>query len=316
MYLSFSGWKKYLTCLFAYYLSYVKRLTPPGIDDRLGSIFGSVLGRLFERFYNEELYRKDRPRGALDSLVEDTVTAIIREETTTTSSWRKAGVILWKGTGEGENPDGMYLDRAELEADVRDALARGFSTIKHYRLLGRGARAEVPLDATIQGHKLGGRADFIMRRVRPLNDLIILDGKGSKYRDAYVDDRQLLWYSMLYRFHHGELPAKAGFVFWRFDPPKSISWVDVTPEAVDQVQATVLADIARIEDLTTKAPGRSSVEEARQVFLPIVETSKDAEEHKQACRFCPFAVEEICPGGAKVVQKIREETPRRRRRSV
>lgn len=306
MYLSYSGWKKFVGCWLAYWHSYIARTSTPGVDDRLGSIYGSVVGKLFEDFYNEQLYRKAQPQGEVLGRVDDTIQQIIKQETTTTSKWRTAGVLLWKGPKkEGKNPKAMYGTVDELAADVRDAVARGFTIIRHYRLLGKDARAEVVLDSVVGGHKLGGRSDIIMTRVKPHSDEIVLDGKGSKWRDAYVDARQLKWYAMLFREQFKRLPDRLGFVYWRFDPPESVDWLEVTATEIDEFKKGVLDDIRRIEELGKGLTAPVPHEEARKVFLPIAERpGVDRKEVEQECRFCPFATEEICPAGARVVEEI------------
>lgn len=304
MYLSYSGWKKYKDCAYAYWNSYINKTKTTGLDDRLGSIFGSVTGKLFEHFYNDQLYRKEQPQGVVLAMVDETIKKVIRQETTP-GGWKSAGVLMWKGTEEGQNPKALYANVDELAADVRDAVARGFRTIRHYRLLGQGAQAEVQLDSVVDGHKLGGRADFLMRRVKPHSDEVILDGKGSKWREAYVDARQLKWYAVLFRQKNQRLPERLGFVYWRFDPPESVDWLEITDAEADALLAEVLGDIRRIEELSAGLHAPTSFEAARKVFLPIADqpgvTKKTAE---QACRFCAFATEEMCPGGAKVVQEI------------
>lgn len=305
MYLSYSGWSKFTGCAFAYWNSYINHTKIEGLDDRLGSIFGSVVGCLFEDFYNEELWRQDQPQGAVMARVEKTIQRVIREETTTTSKWRQAGVIRWRGEEEGQNPKGMYADVEELAADVRDAVARGFQTIRTERLLGRDARAEVKLDADIQGHRLGGRADFRMTRTKPHHDRIIIDGKGSKWRDKYVDEKQLLWYAAQHRHHEGSLPDRLGFLYWRFDPPNSLDWIEPTHSQVDALLDKVFKSIAEIEELSKRLTASADFETARTVFVPVAER-QDVEraEVEQACRFCPFATETICPEGKKVAEQL------------
>lgn len=303
MYLSYSGWKKFKSeCGFAYWLSYIGKITVPQTDDRLGSIFGSVVGKLFEDFYKEEVFRQPQPLGFLMAKVPGTVKAVIREEVSPSASWKTGGVIKWKGEGPGQNPKAMYESEEELAADVRDAVARGFRIIRHYRLLGKGAQAEVQLDSFIQGHKIAGRADFILRRVLPYDDELILDGKGSQHRDKYVDKRQLRWYAMLFREKFKRLPDRLGFVFWRYDPPDSVDWVDVKEEEIQALKEEVLGDIRQIEQLS--AGLNASPEAARKVFLPVASNPKPGmtkSDIKFTCRFCPFAVEDICPDGAKIV---------------
>ena len=304
MYLSFSGFKKMDECAYSYWNGYVNKTKIEGVvDDRLGSIFGSVIGAVFEDFYNMRLWKAPEPRAAVYARVEPNLTKVLHEETTTTSEWRKAGVLLWRGDGEGQSPKGLYADRAELEADIRDAVGRGISAIKHDRLLGPRADAEVKLDYTVKGHKLGGRADFIIKRVR-FHDLCIIDGKGSKWRDKYVDLRQLLWYGMLYKLRTGEVPDKLGYLFWKFSPPESLDWMDFSPEDLDEMLATVLATIKKIGELKASLPASPSFEAARKVFMPIADTKAKREAKEQACRFCVYATEAVCPGGLKVAKKF------------
>lgn len=306
MYLSFSGFKKMDECAYSYWNGYLNKTKIEGVvDDRLGSLFGSVTGGVFEDFYNMRLWKAPEPRAAVYARVEPNLVKVIHQETVETSEWRKPGVLLWKGPDieAGQNPKGLYTNRAELEADIRDAVGRGIEAIKHDRLLGPRADAEVKLDYTINGHKLGGRADFIIKRVR-FHDLCIIDGKGSKWRDRYVDLRQLLWYGMLYKLHTGEVPDKLGYLFWKFSPPDSLDWMDFSPEDLDEMLATVLATIKKIGELDARLPASPSFPAARQVFMPIADTKAKIDDKKQACRFCVYATEDICPGGLKVTQKI------------
>ncbi len=304
MYLSYSGWKKFkLECGFAYWLSYVGKISLPSPDDRLGSIFGSVVGKLFEDFYKDEVFRQPQPMGFLMAKIPQTIKAVIKEEVSPSASWKTAGVLKWKGTGPGQNPKAMYANEEELAADVRDAVARGFRTIRHYRFLGKDARAEVQLDSYVKGNKLAGRADFIMRRVLPYDDELILDGKGSQWRDKYVDKRQLQWYAMLFLEKFKRFPDRLGFVFWRYDPPDSVDWVEVNEGEIAALREEVLADIRQIEQMS--AGPIPSLEAARKVFLPVASDPKPGmtkNDIKFTCRFCPFAVEAICPDGAKIVE--------------
>ena len=48
----------------------------------------------------------------------------------------------------------------EVKAEVVEAVPRGVAIIRHHRLLGVKAGAEVKLDTTIEGARWGGRADL------------------------------------------------------------------------------------------------------------------------------------------------------------
>jgi len=296
MYLSYSGWKKAEDCLFSYFNSYINNTAVEGEDDRLGSVFGSVVGVLFEDFYKLKLWKMDQPQGKLVDRIDETVAKVIKQETTATR-WRKGGVLKWR---DEEHPKALYANVDELTADVRDAVARGFNIIRHNRLLGPVTKTEVKLDTTIDGHRLGGRTDFIIKRTSPHNDLGIYDGKGSKWREKYVDENQLRWYEMLFRKKTGDAPDTLGWIFWRFGPPEGFDLVEASEEKSEDLLAAVLKRVDHIDNLSTKLKTPTTdFEEARKVFLPKIEDENaKKDEIEQACRFCPYATEQVCPKGA------------------
>lgn len=301
MYLSYSGIKKFLDCAFAYWNDYINKTKLDVVDDRLGSIYGSVVGKLFEDFYRKKMWRLPEPQAALMALVDETIDKTIQRETTPWKD-RKGGSLLWQGEGPGKNPKGMYANKAELAADVRDAVARGFRIIRHYRLVGPRTDAEFKLDfSTPEGHILGGRADFILERVKPHNDLIIVDGKGSRHRDKYVDQRQLRWYAMLFWLHalregkEKTLPDKLAFLFWRYDPDRSMDWIGITEYEVHELYKLTIETIEKIQGLEKRLLPNAPIEAARGVFLP--QATKDN------CRFCPYV--SICPPGTKIQEKFK-----------
>ena len=298
-YISYSGYKKYETCNFAYWNSYIAKTPLAGPDDRLGSIYGSVVGQLFEQFYMEQLWRKDNAQAILISRIEGQVDAAIKKETSP-SKFGGGGVLMWKGDGEGQNPFGMYETKEELVADIRDTIPRGFRIIRHHRLLGPRAEAETKLDFKApNGDIWGGRSDFIIQRAKPHEDLIIVDGKGSKHRDKYVDPTQLQWYSMLYKLNFGSMPDRLAFLFWRYEPTESIDWVSTSEGEVQSLFVQVRDTIEEIKDRQVRALPMAPFAKARDVF-----TTKA---NKDNCRFCPYATEEICPKGAKVQQEIKAQ---------
>lgn len=294
MYLSYSGFSKHEGCSFAYWHEYVNGTQLQELEDRLGSIFGSATGALFDTFYREKIWRAERPQEVLMSKVDSVVEKTL-SEATSPRKHKLGGVLKWRGSGSDQNPKGMYADRQELTADVRDAVARGLRIIRHHRLLGPRADSELKLDSVVKGHKLGGRLDFLIHRTRPHNDLVLLDGKGSKYREKYVDPRQLLWYAMLLRIKEKVFPDKVGFVFWRCNPEESLDWVEFDPHTLWDFLSEVLDTISDIERRADRAPKGTHLEVVREVFKPNPD--------KANCRLCPYAVDSLCPEGAKFAKK-------------
>lgn len=281
MYLSYSGFQKYSECPLQYYHQYIAKTPVPTPDNRVGSLFGSTVGRLFETFYEDRLWRAPNPEKLLLERSAQELRKVMDHEK------KRGGVFLWKGgkseTQEKESKD--YKSPNEVLVDVREAVTRGLVTIKRHWLLGKDARAEVKLDNQIRGHTLAGRLDFVMNRAAPLGDLVILDGKGSKYRDRYTSSDQLYWYAMLYRSHHQRLPDRMGFVFWKSEPEQAVDWFPGDANRVDGLEASAFATIAQIEKAKKS--------------LPLI--AFNAKPTTSKCNLCPYLF--TCKEGQTITSK-------------
>lgn len=296
MYLSYSGYKK-AACMYAYWHQYINH-TDVGLEDCLGSIFGSVIGRLFEDFYVEQLWRKPDTKKVMESRMWGMLATVIKEETSQGKNpQHKARILKWAGEEEGQNPRGMYANKEEIIVDVEASILRGLQSIRYYKFISKGAQAELKLNTDLKGHTLGGKADFVMRRVGH-GDLVIVDGKGSMYKDKYLDETQLLWYCMLHKHRTGILPDKSAFLYWRYEPPLSVDWFEFTQADADELEGKVLKKADRIEKLTRKLPTVVNYEATRELFKP-----KPSEDN---CRFCPYGLENMCPKGFAIKTKISE----------
>jgi hypothetical protein len=287
VYLSYSGFKYLRDCPLRYLLAYILKPKLAKEENAVNTLYGSVVGSLFEDFYEKELWRSrdPKPRKLVMDLVDKTVQRVIDEESGKDGRYIEFGV-------EGSN----YESREALEADVRDAVGRGLDSIRHHRLVGPQARAEIKLDSTIDGHKLGGRVDFLIRRTRPHQDKIILDGKGSKKHTlAYLDWDQLKWYAMLHRERFGKLPDKVGYLLWRFQPTDSILWLEFDDTTIDEFKAMVVSMVAKTAQLIEQVEGQPA-EEAAKIFK--------RKPSQQNCRFCTFATTDLCPRGEAIVEKL------------
>lgn len=284
-YLSYSGFKAYTQCPLGYYHSYIGK-TPPALpDDRLGSIFGSTIGLLFQAFYDDKLWQRKDCTAYMQSQALPTLDKVLRSETS------KGGVLLWKGLGKGKNPKGLYEDRSDILNDLQDCIPRGISTIRHERLIGSRVGTEVDLTVTSGPHKVGGRADFIFRRVSPDADLLILDGKGSRSGGRFMDPRQLYWYAMLHRAKFGVVPDKLAFVYWKLTPPNSVDWVNFSESDLDVLWESVLDAMSEIDSRSSRV--RSVVDKVTR--LAVAQETFRSSPSKESCKFCKYASKALCP---------------------
>ena len=278
MYLSYSGHKTYEICPKQYWHSYIDKTVPEKPDNKVNSLYGSMVGTLFEIFYADKLWMKKGVEELLLSMVDETWDRLVTNET-------RKGLVEFKDKDERAN----YKSKNDLLDDVRESIPRGIEIIRYHRLLGTDAEAEVKLDSWVGGHRLGGRADFIMTRIKPHGDRVILDGKGSKHRDTYVDPWQLKWYAMLYREKHIVAPDGLGFVYWRSKPEESMDWVAFTREDLDLLKEGVLVNATHIDKIKLLLDGVPKEDH------PHVLREGFPAKPSQNCRFCSFLA--VCREG-------------------
>lgn len=285
-YISFSGFKKHDECELNYFHSYIAKTVPPETPDRIGMLYGSTMGTIFEAFYRDKIWKRPAVEQALKALARPVMTEIIKQELL------KGGKFDWKKNKTYKTPH-------DVLNDVIESIPRGLDIIRNHRLLGVDAEAEVKLDQVIDGFKLAGRADFIMTRTTPHNDLVILDGKGSKHREDHADERQLQWYAMLYQEKYKRLPDKLAFVYWKpireiedYVSAPDVDWRPVVPEAISELRANALATVRTIE--------------AKRA-LPMAEQQAAFEAKPKAsrCRLCSYLP--ICPSGTSITDKERPD---------
>lgn len=312
-YISYSGWHKSESCLFAFWNSYINR-TPTAPDNRVNSLFGSIIGKVAEVFYKEKLWRDPEVLETLLARVEPYTEEIITEE------MKKGGTVDFTADFI------TYKSKKDLVDDVKLAVLRILRIIKHHQLVGSEADAEVKLDWKENGRTIAGRCDMMMVQMPPHNRWIILDGKGSKYREKYVDENQLKWYGFLFRKKFGRSPDALGFVYWRSEPEVSVDWVKFTDEDLDKLEARVTATFDSINEkkrrlaviypqtlIPGKFVGKKFVQDPRSI-LSTPEQFKKAEEifeatpiTKQDCKMCPYLA--VCEKGTVKVQTKKKRNP-------
>lgn len=287
MYLSFSGYDKYGQCPLSYWHSYVNKTVMPTPDNGVNALYGSIVGIGFEKFYVDKLWKHQDPTAVMLQRVDEFYTLAVKSQ---------RGVVIDWGDEKAN-----YHSREELMAEVVVAIPRGIEIIKRHRFLGPMADAEVKLDTSFRQHRIGGRADFIVKRTRPHGDLIILDGKGSKHREKYVKPTQLKLYAMLYHVKFGVIPDGIGFVFWRSEPHESVDWVAFDKHDLSNLREEVLMTMDRIEASTTRLTALSgrvkAFDETRQELFPA-----QAGFH---CNLCSYV--DVCEEGTKAVQTTKRK---------
>lgn len=125
-----------------------------------------------------------------------------------------------------------------------------------------GTKSEIKFVVSLKtGDELVAKMDFI--KTTEANKVIILDGKNSGTMGKYVDENQLLFYALIYRFKYGVLPDKIGFLYFRH---KVIEYVEITEKRVDDLWKDMIRTMVHIK-------------KAKE--FPATPSAK-------ACRFCEY----------------------------
>lgn len=297
-YLSYSGFKEYEKCPYAYWFKYVVKFKLTVPENGVNALYGTTIGLVFESFYKDQIWRHKDHTDRLMALADPYLKKAIRE------TKEKKRDIDW--FDEAAN----YHSEEAILVDLYATIPIGVQTIRENRFVGPRMDAEFKLDCKIGRYIIGGRADFIIQRVKPFSDLIFLDGKGSKHRDLYLEGKkkdegqktegtQLKWYAVLYREASGRIPDGLGYIFWRFEGERAIEWVEFSEADIVNLRKEILATISRIDSSTTQLDhtpnGSQAYSDLRQELFPA--------QPGDHCRLCSYS--SVCEEGKKQKQKAR-----------
>jgi PD-(D/E)XK nuclease superfamily len=213
IYLSYSGRKTFITCPKQYYFRYIEKDKTPLDPKKV--MFGSIIGKVFEWFYERRLWQHpDMNQKLLECALEATELVFLQE------NYRK-------------NTDYSY--ETGLQDDLKKYVPLGVEIIKKNALLTANSQAELDLtvvysppnsDITL---KMAGRADFV--HYKSPDDVWIMDGKAYKQREKYVDSDQLLWYATQHYIKYRVAPSRLGFIYWLF-PDNPVSYIDYDSDSM------------------------------------------------------------------------------------
>lgn len=301
-YLSYSGYKLFASCPHAFWHRYINKTVLKDAENGVNTLYGSTIGNLFETFYVDRVWKRSDYMEYLDSLVPSSFQKAVKDQ-------QKQGRVLDWGDEKSN-----YKSPEALLTDVRNSIPDGVQTIRANRLLGPRMDAEFKLDMRFGRYMIGGRADFIIKRTAPFNDLVILDGKGSKWRDKYVDGKprkkgaqiegtQLKWYATLFREQTGDIPDGLGYIFWKFKGEEAVEWINFSGSDLSLLKEEVLSTLSRIDQSAERLKKLSGKPQAHDELQQELFPTQASEGN---CRLCSYL--SICEDGKK---KMQQGGPRR-----
>lgn len=243
------------------------------------AVMGTAIQAVIERFYNDELWRILTPVQLRDRLME------LADEHTKLEFARR--YIDWN----------KAPPRDEVEKLIKDAIRGYMRTLKHHRLLGPYAKAEVDLIGYVdKWTPIGGRVDLIIRRDD--TGVMILDGKNSKrYKDGkgglmtFTNPDQLRWYALCYYLSYRALPDRLGFVYYRYPYGDPVLDVEGFPALDAMGNPKIEEGISWVpftmDDL--KGLGQRALDAVKSMHKEHF----DPRPTPKTCKFCDY--ESVCP---------------------
>ena len=216
--LSYAQYSLYKSCPLKFRYRYIDRLKKK--QNEYNTISGNVVGKLFEHFYNDELWRV--PKEVQNKLLELLP--------------KKFAEVIARSNVDWDAP--KQLSKDELLEDCKKSLLLGLKAVKENLLLGAYAKAEVKVQAKISTHDvIWGRADYLIRRslkAQP-EEILIIDGKNTN-SDQYLDESQLLFYSLAYYLANERMVDKVGFLLFKFG---TVKWIEFSKEDLKKLREDI-----------------------------------------------------------------------------
>ncbi len=258
------------------------------------AMMGTVIQAVIERMYNDELWKHPGLVKRLEELIDQQFRL---EMGKTYIDWR------------------LSPPMDELLATVTEGVMGFLKTFKHNKLIGPYARCEEDYLAYIDKYNpVGGRFDFLIRR----DDVgvMILDGKnGKRYFDkksktysSYIDPDQLRFYAMTFFLAKGVLPAKLGFIPfrypWGYIPPQE-EWPGYLSPEEEISQGKKSAPVQPEPETGvkwvdfTKDDLKGLAQRAVDARTGMEKERFEAKPEPPKCKFCDY--ETVCP--ARIAQK-------------
>jgi len=210
--LSYSGRKIYLKCPKQYQFKYI--LKDSAVFDTKNTLFGSIIGKLFEWFYEKQVWKSSNPSDLLLSMKAEAIELVYLKND------------YFKGSDSS-----LEL---RIESDLIKYVPLGVETIKNQGLLTTNSKSELDLTIFYKTKddlvlKIVGIADFV--HYNNASDIWIMDGKAYKQREKYVDADQLMWYATLHYLKYGVAPSRIGFIYW-LHPENPISYISYDSDSM------------------------------------------------------------------------------------
>lgn len=233
---SWNSLSKYLHCprQYKFFIDKVE-----SARDSRNAILGIVIQRLFEHWMNDGFFWEK-------------------------SQWLYTNFDKFWDEGCERNHCAWENKDQELKTkeDAREQIQHMFNMIVKYRLLSKKMKSEFRFCAKLTDEvEIGGSIDFLIERP---DAKFVLDAKGTRYKNKYLEPRQLIYYKlgMITQFGPEWQDAETAFLIYRNE-----LWEQVYSgqDTIEEMRALVL-DIAR----------------------KVVSGQFECKPSKPVCRFCDW----------------------------
>ena len=225
-------------------------------------LMGSVLSKVVEDLYNENLWMKLNKSELANELVERAREEFYRLE--------QKMYCLW-----------TYLTREEALNVCEEGARNVIHIMVDNRLLGEENKSELRMSPNVNKYvNVCGIADLVFKNHEGWH---IYDGKNAMTPMKYENNDQLIWYALCFYLQYGEMPKSLGFFYFRYpkNNPPSTSGCDT-----EDWKGVVQVDFD-LEDLKRLA------KEAVETSKAIKYGNFEANPVPKQCNFCDYQF--VCP---------------------
>lgn len=243
MKITYSEFKNYLECPKKYKL-FKDKAKPPFQPNKYFAIYGMTIQKFFQYYTN--YYLKQGSISTPEQI--KSKLKIVWDKILTENYVDWTDVFVRKSD-------------SEIFEDVYNDILANIKAFDFFKK----ASSEVKLTINLKnsGDVIVSKLDFVY--TDDSGEIIILDGKGTD-KIGNVDIDQLYFYALVYLLHHGKLPNKLGFLYWKY---QKIDYLTFTRD-----------DIVKFKNKLALV--KKTIKEDK-IFAANVGLSK-------SCKYCPYTL--------------------------
>lgn len=229
--ISYSAWKNFRECPKKYFYKNVRDVPSTIPRNDYYTLYGRLTEKFFEYFSN--IWRFNLPYMTPED-IKNRLEIVYK-------NILSYSVVDWSDPIVTCTKEEIFNQSYKDVCTIMDSMNQNFFL---------NTKSEVSIQVRLKDDiRLNCRADFIHKdAITPA--ILIFDGKGTDKIGKNVDEKQLLFYALLYFLHYKVLPSELGFFYYRFNAFRP---VNINIDIMNEFRAQLSLDIKKILEQDFKA---------------------------------------------------------------